>query len=122
MLDDLEGYDGKEDLTDVWVEASATPPVAHRITFFDVKPCPSFPAEQKARHLFGGAETICGIVVIPSTPTPSAGGDHIELLEDPPEVDCTRCLTLMGWGGDLSAKKKLPAAAARALEPHSLPV
>lgn len=102
MLDNLEGHDGKEDLTDVWVDASVAPPVVHRITFFDVKPCPMFP--ESDYHLRGGAETICGIVVIPSTPRPSATGDHIGLLDDPPEVDCERCMTIEGWRDPTMAK------------------
>lgn len=120
MLDDLDSRGGKEDLTDVWVEADAVPPVTHRITFFDVRPCPRHPDQPKARHFFGGAETICGIVVVPVTSTPSPG-DHIEPIEDPPEIDCARCLTLMGWGGDLAAFNKAAETLARELAPHAVP-
>lgn len=118
MLDDLEGHDGKHEITEVWVEASATPPVTHRLTLFDARDCPIAPGDDTIWHIFGGSETVCGIVVSEA----SSMGHHIQMLDEHPEIDCEGCLTIMGWGGDLSARKKLLAVVAKKLEPHALPV
>ncbi len=91
-LDSLEGHDGKRDIAEVWIDEE-TPPVVHRLTLFDARDCPLDRGSESAWHIFGGAETLCGIVV----GEPIGIGQHIDLsLDENPEVDCDRCLTIEG--------------------------
>lgn len=92
MLDRLEGHDGKHDIDEVWSDEDAAPQIVHRITLFDARDCPLDRASDKIWHIFGGSETVCGIVVSES----SSIGNHIELSDEYPEVDCDRCLTIDG--------------------------
>lgn len=91
-LDSLGGHDDKREIAEVWIDAASAPPVVHRITLFDARGCPSFPGDETVWHIFGGSETVCGIVVS----DPSEIGHHIQLLDEGPEVDCNRCLTIEG--------------------------
>ncbi len=92
-LDSLEGHDGKYDIAEVWIDVDAAPQVVHRLTHFDARGCPSFPGDETVWHIFGGSETVCGIVVSEA----SGMGHHIEMLDEYPEVDCGRCLTIERW-------------------------
>ena len=104
-LDDLEGYDDKREIAEVWVDADAAPPITHRLTLFDARDCPIAPDDETIWHIFGGSETVCGIVVS----EPSSMGHHIRMFDEHPEIDCERCLTIEGWRDP---------AVARALDPE----
>ncbi len=91
-LDSLDGHDGKREIDAVWIDEGVAPPVVHRLTLFDARGCPSFPGDETVWHIFGGAETVCGIVVA----EPTGKGNHFELVEEDPDVDCNRCLTIEG--------------------------
>ncbi len=91
-LDDLEGRDGKREIAEVWIDGGIAPPVVHRLTLFDARDCPLAPDDETIWHIYGGSETVCGIVVSEA----SSMGHHIQMLDGAPEVDCNRCLTIEG--------------------------
>lgn len=100
-LDNLEGHDDKHDIREVWVQTDpGQPPITHALTLFDARACPQAPDDPLIWHIYGGAETICGIVV--SDPI-SYHGHHVRLSDAAPEIDCAICLDLIDAPGRLAA-------------------
>ncbi|MCH7945733.1 MAG: hypothetical protein IIC73_06940 [Armatimonadetes bacterium] len=94
MPADHESLDDNHDIREVWVETDpGHPPITHALTLFDARACPHALDDPLVWHIFGGAETICGIVVSDPIIYP---GHHIVLLEQQPEIDCPLCLLLIG--------------------------